>query len=50
MAVIALLTSEVVTGWARAASAVLGALILVVTLSSGIVRLRREMRHKEDSK
>lgn len=41
---LALVTSEVVTGWAQAASAVVGALILVVTLANGVIRLRRDSK------
>ena len=42
LGIVAVITSEAVTGWARAASAVIGAGILFVTLVHAIVKLRKE--------
>lgn len=41
LGLVAVVTSEAVTGWARAASAVLGACILLVTLVNAIRKGRK---------
>ena len=50
LGLVALVTAEVVTGWARATSAVVGAMILLVTLANGVVILRKNIRSKENNK
>lgn len=42
LGLVAVITSEAVTGWARATSSVLGACILLVTLVHSIRKLRKD--------